>query len=110
MQLKLAKNKPFLKTKGFSTFHIEIFNQILLDKTNRRISIEFGYTIQSHSVVDHSRRVMYKLLALEGLSRADHYSHLKYPRKYLFWWKNLLDKNRDKLYACAKEPKFYIED
>lgn len=110
METKGYKNKPYLKTKGLSTYHIELFSQILLDKTSRKIGIEYGYTSQSHSVTDHCRKVMYKLMALEGLSRADHYEQLKYPRKYLYWWKDLWSNHKDKLYELAIEAKFYSEN
>lgn len=109
MEAKLYTSKHRLKTKGLSTHHIELFSQVLLDKTSRRIGIEYGYTSQSHSVNDHCRKVMYKLLALEGLSRAECHNETKYPRKYLFWWKNLLGKHRSRLYEIAIEAKFYIE-
>jgi hypothetical protein len=109
MQVKMHSKRPWLKTKGFSTFHIEIFNQILLDKTNRSISMDYGYSIQSHAVVDHSRKVMFKLLALEGLSRAQYVDYVKHPRNYLFWWKYMLDKYKDKLYTVAIKPEFYLD-
>lgn len=104
-----ATSKPHLKTKGLSTHHIELFTQVLLDKTSRRIGIEYGYTSQSHTVNDHCRKVMYKLIALEGLSRADHQVELRHPRKYLFWWTNLLNKHKNRLYEIAIEAKFYLQ-
>ena len=110
METKEYKNKPYLKTKGLSNYHIELFSQILLNKTFRKIGIEYGYTAQSHSVIDHCRKVMHKLMALEGLSRADHYEQIKYPRKYLYWWRGLLDNHKDKLYELAIEGKFYSKN
>jgi hypothetical protein len=59
--------KPNLRTKKISTLHIEIFERILRStKTNQQLNLEFGYTLKSHCVVDHSRKVMYKLLKLEA--------------------------------------------
>lgn len=99
--------RPILKTKGFSTLHIDIFNFILMGKTNREINSLLGYSERSHAVVDHSRKVMYKLLAYEELCRKDHASRVVYPRDYQFWWKKLFDKHRDKLMQIAIEPAFY---
>ena len=110
METKVLKTKPYLKTRGLSTFHIELFIQILLGKTHRKIGMEYGYTAQSHSVVDHCRKVMYKLLVLEGFSKADYHLELKYPHKYLFWWKYLLDKHKKQLYGKAIEAKFYADN
>jgi len=48
-------------------------------------------------------------LALEGLSRANHSIQIKKPRKFLFWWKGLLDKHHDRLGKIAIETKFYAD-
>ncbi|HEK19897.1 MULTISPECIES: hypothetical protein [unclassified Mucilaginibacter] len=103
----IFSTRPTLKTKGFSTHHIDIFNLILLGKTNREINQALGYTKRSHAVVDHSRRVMYKLLALEELGRKDHHDRVVYPRNYQFWWKKLLDKHMGILLSVAIAPGFY---
>jgi|GEM_PF-1895437 len=103
----IAVTRPNLKTKGFSTHHIEIFIMILVGKTNREINSVMGYTQRSHAVVDHSRKVMFKLLALEGLSKREHAERVVYPRNYLFWWKKLFDKHTKALMAVAISPKFY---
>jgi hypothetical protein len=72
--------RPNLKTKQFSTLHIEIFEQILISgKTNWELNKQFGYTKRSHCIVDHSRRVMYKLLALEKLTREENMEKVIYP-------------------------------
>ncbi|MBK0380467.1 hypothetical protein [Mucilaginibacter segetis] len=99
--------RPNLKTRRFSTLHIEIFEYILLGKTNRELNRMLGYTRRSHAVVDHSRKVMFKLLALENLSRRDFTDRIVYPRKYQFWWKKLLDKNKAALLKVAIPPEFY---
>jgi hypothetical protein len=99
--------RPNLKTKGFSTLHIDIFGYILVGKTNREINGMLGYTERSHAVVDHSRKVMYKLLAMEGLCKKDHIDRVIHPREYQFWWKKLYDKHKALLFASAIEPEFY---
>ena len=68
---RLSVSRPLLKTKGFSTLHLQIFEYILIGKTNREINRILGYTERSHAVVDHSRKVMHKLLAMEDLHKAD---------------------------------------
>lgn len=110
MKNAIAITRPTLKTKGFSTHHIDIFSYILLGKTNREINLMLGYTRRSHAVVDHSRKVMYKLLALEELCRRDHHDRVTYPRQYQFWWKKLLDKHMPALLAVAIAPGFYEGD
>jgi hypothetical protein len=99
--------KPLLKTKKFSILHIELFEQILLGRTNRDINKTYGYTERSHTVVDHSRKVMYKLLSLEELSKRNYEDRVIYPRNYCFWWKQLLEKNRIKLVSMAVKPEYY---
>ncbi|RYU91400.1 hypothetical protein EWM62_05515 [Mucilaginibacter terrigena] len=106
----IALTRPNLKTKGFSTHHIDIFSWILLGKTNREINTMLGYTERSHAVVDHSRKVMYKLLALEELCRMDYNGRVIYPRSYNFWWKKLLDKHMKTLLSVAIAPGFYETD
>ncbi|MFD0793498.1 hypothetical protein ACFQZX_07700 [Mucilaginibacter litoreus] len=106
----IAITRPTLKTKGFSTHHIDIFNLILRGKTNREINEMLGYTKRSHAVVDHSRKVMYKLLALEELCRKDHEDRIVYPRNYQFWWKKLLDKHMQALLSVAIAPSFYDDN
>ncbi len=102
--------KPNLRTKKFSTLHIEIFEQILYSgKTNWDINRTYGYTQKSHCVVDHSRKVMYKLLALENLSKEEYREQVVYPRTYHFWWKRLLHKHKVALLAKAVAPVFYDE-
>ncbi|MES2060583.1 MAG: hypothetical protein V4456_01600 [Bacteroidota bacterium] len=110
MKNAIAITRPTLKTKGFSTHHIDIFSYILLGKTNREINLMLGYTRRSHAVVDHSRKVMYKLLALEELCRKDHHNFVTYPRQYQFWWKKLLDKHMSALLSVAIAPGFYDGD
>jgi len=110
---EIMKNdtRPNLKTKKFSTLHIEIFEQLLLSgKTNRDLNIQFGYTRKSHCVVDHSRRVMYKLLMMEGLKREENMEQIIYPRIYKFWWKQLLDKHRAVVFQKAVTALFYEQD
>jgi hypothetical protein len=104
MKNTIAITRPALKTRGFSTHHIDIFNFILLGKTNREINVMLGYTRHSHTVVDHSRKVMYKLLALEELCRRDHQVYVVYPRKYQFWWKKLLNKHGRLISSCYRSP------
>jgi hypothetical protein len=100
-------NRPILKSRGFSLLHIEIFEQILNQKTNQELNQLYGYTKRSHTIVDHSRKVMFKLLALENYSKKDHNLHIVYPRDYCFWWKKLLDKHRAELTSKAIKPEFY---
>ncbi|GAB3927843.1 hypothetical protein [Mucilaginibacter myungsuensis] len=99
--------RPLLKTKKFSNLHIELFEQILMGKTNRDINKAYGYTQRSHAVVDHSRKVMYKLLALEGLCRRDNMDRVTYPRQYCFWWKKVLDTHNEALNRMAIKPEYY---
>lgn len=99
--------RPLLKTKRFSRLHIELFEQILLGRTNRDINQNYGYTQRSHAVVDHSRKVMFKLLAMENLCRRDHMDRVVYPREYCFWWKKLLEIHRDRLEKMAIMPEYY---
>ena len=102
------RTQPYLRTRRFSTLHIEIFEQILISgKTNRALDQQFGYTQYSHCVVDHSRKVMYKLLTMENLTRAAYHDHIVYPRIYKFWWKHLLDKHKGELMCKAIQPQFY---
>ena len=103
----LSVSRPLLKTKGFSTLHLQIFEYILIGKTNREINRMLGYTERSHAVVDHSRKVMNKLLAMEDLHRADFTERVIYPRKFQFWWKKLLNKHKAELQLMAIAPKFY---
>jgi hypothetical protein len=107
MNTNLSDTRPLLKTKAFSTLYIEMFEHILLGKTNREINLMFGYTLKSHVVVDHSRQVMHKLLSLESLSKRDYLQEVIYPRKYQFWWKKLLDKHMAELLIKAIQPQFY---
>jgi DNA-binding NarL/FixJ family response regulator len=104
---RISHSRPLLKTKGFSTLHLDIFELILIGKTNREINRMLGYTQRSHAVVDHSRKVMYKLLAMEDLHRADFTERVAYPRKFQFWWMKLLIKHKDALVFKAIAPKFY---
>ncbi|MBB6131625.1 helix-turn-helix domain-containing protein [Mucilaginibacter lappiensis] len=104
---RLSVSRPLLKTKGFSTLHLQIFEYILIGKTNREINRILGYTERSHAVVDHSRKVMYKLLAMEDLHKAYFKDRVVYPRKFQFWWKKLLDKHKTELLTMAIAPKFY---
>jgi hypothetical protein len=110
MKNAVALTRPTLKTKGFSTHHIDIFKLILRGNTNREINRMLGYSKRSHAVVDHSRKVMYKLLALEELCRKDYEERIVYPRKYQFWWKKLLDKHMLTLLKVAIAPGFYEGD
>jgi hypothetical protein len=103
----ITSTRPNLKTKGFSTLHVEIFMLILVGKTNKEINDIFGYTPRSHAVVDHSRKVMFKLLALENLSKREYSEQVVYPRNYQFWWKKLFDKHQKALMAMAISPEFY---
>jgi len=106
-QEAISSNRQVLKTKGFSTLHIDIFDQILHGKTNREINSVLGYSERSHAVVDHSRKVMYKLLAYEGLCKKDNKDRVTFPRSYQFWWKKLLDKHMERLLSVAITPGFY---
>jgi hypothetical protein len=100
--------RPLMATRGFATLHIEIFEQILLSgKTNRDLNLQFGYTRKSHCVVDHSRKVMYKLLALESLTREEHKERIINPRKYKFWWMKLLNTHREFLLSRAIKTNYY---
>jgi hypothetical protein len=100
--------RPYLRTRRFSTLHIEIFEQILISgKTNLALGQQFGYSRYSHCVVDHSRKVMYKLLALDNLTKAEYHDHIVYPRLYKLWWKPLLNKYREALMCKAIQPEFY---
>ena len=103
----ISLSRPLLKTKGFSTLHLEIFEYILVGKTNREINRMLGYSERSHAVVDHSRKVMYKLLAMEDLHKANFRDRVTYPRKFQFWWMKLLVKHKDDLVLRAIVPKFY---
>lgn len=103
----IASTRPNLKTKGFSVLHIEIFMMILVGKTNRDINKIMNYTQRSHMAVDHSRKVMYKLLALEKLPRREYTERVVRPRNYAFWWKKLLEQHWEALYVAAIEPHFY---
>ena len=106
---KEPAHRPLLKTKKFSSLHIELFEQILLGKTNRDINHTYGYSQRSHAVVDHSRKVMHKLLAMESLSRKEHADRIVYPRQYCFWWNKLLDTHRVELTRIAIKPEYYEE-
>lgn len=109
MEVRKEKNsRPLMNTRGFSTLHIEIFEQILVSgKTNRDLSEQFGYTRKSHCVVDHSRKVMYKLLALENLTKSEYRDRTIYPRTYKFWWMKLLNTHRKTLTDQAIVTNFY---
>jgi hypothetical protein len=103
----ISMNRPLLKSRGLSTHHIEIFGFILAGKSNREINQMLGYSKKSHVVVDHSRKVMYKLLALEDLSRKEHTDKVVFPREYCFWWKSLLLKHQRQLMGIAIKPEYY---
>ena len=101
-------SRPNLKTRQFSTLHIEIFEQILVSgKTNWELNKQFGYTKRSHCIVDHSRKVMYKLLACEKLNRVENMEKVICPRIYKFWWKRMLNKHRQALLTKAIIPAYY---
>ena len=107
-RIKKKTGRPNLKTKQFSTLHIEIFEQLLTSgKTNRDLNRQFGYTKRSHCIVDHSRKVMYKLLILENLKRDENMDRVIFPREYKFWWKRLLDKHRPALLEKAIIALYY---
>jgi hypothetical protein len=101
---------PKLKTKKFSEHHIELFRLVLLKINNREINWLVGYSKVSHCVVDHTRKVMYKLLALEGLAKKDHELQVVYPRDYCFWWHKLLEKHEAALSGMAVKPEYYGEN
>jgi len=90
-----------------STHHIEIFELMLAGKSNREINQMMGYSLRSHAGVDHSRKVMYKLLAMESLCRKDYIKQVASPREYRFWWKNILLRHVDFLQALAIKPEYY---
>jgi hypothetical protein len=106
----ISLNRPLLKSRGLSTHHIEIFELILTGKSNREINQMLGYSKKSHAVVDHSRKVMYKLLALEELSRKNYLKQVTFPRDYCFWWKSVLLKHVSFLMAYAIKPEYYYRD
>lgn len=101
-------SRPFLKTKKFSKLHIEIFEHILQGKTNRDINKIYGYSQRSHAVVDHSRKVMYKLLAMENLLKRDHTEKIVFPRRYCFWWNKMLTQHYAELTGIAIDPQYYM--
>jgi len=103
----ISLNRPLLKSRGMSTHHIEILGLMLAGKSNREINQMMGYSQRSHAGVDHSRKVMYKLLALEGLCRKDHLKQVASPREYRFWWNNILSKHVSSLMAFAIKPEYY---
>jgi hypothetical protein len=103
----VSLNRPLLKSRGLSTHHIEIFEMILMGKSTKEINQTMGYSERSHAGVDHSRKVMYKLLALEGLCRKDHIRQVAFPRQYFFWWKNVLNKHLELLMSIAIKPEYY---
>jgi hypothetical protein len=103
----ISLNRPILKSRGMSTHHIEIFELMLAGKSNREINQMMGYSQRSHAGVDHSRKVMYKLLAMEGLCRRDHIKQVASPREYCFWWNNILSKHIDFLTSHAIKPEYY---
>lgn len=109
-EAKLCLTRPKLKTKGFSTYHIYIFELMLLKKTNKEINEMLGYTKRSHAIVDLSRKVMCKLLAMENLSKKDHGKYIVYPRDYCFWWKKLIYKHQKGLRKIAVEPMYYKQE
>lgn len=102
-------NRPLLKTRGLSTHHLDIFEYILMGKSNREINRIIGYSKKSHAVVDHSRKVMHKLLALESLPCRAHADQVIFPRNYCFWWKNIYTKHKEYLHSIAIKPEYYDE-
>ena len=104
----ISLNRPLLKSRGMSTHHIEIFELMLAGKSNREINQMMGYSQRSHAGVDHSRKVMYKLLALEDLSRKEYTGQVIFPRGYCFWWKNILLKHQQQLMGIAIKPEYYV--
>ncbi|WP_461449500.1 hypothetical protein [Mucilaginibacter sp.] len=107
MEQVISLNRPLLKSRGMSTHHIEIFELILAGKSNKEINQMMGYSERSHAGIDHSRKVMYKLLAMEGLCRKDHEKQVAGPREYRFWWKNILLKHMEFLMASVIKPEYY---
>ncbi|WP_419801431.1 hypothetical protein [Mucilaginibacter sp.] len=106
-----SSTRPHLKTRKFSTLHIEIFEQVIdSGKTNRVLNERYGYTLRSHKIVDHSRTVMLKLLALEGLCKREYMDKIIYPRTHDFWWKNLFYKHRKLLMINVVTPQFYLDN
>jgi hypothetical protein len=102
------KNRPKLKVKKFTTLHIELFEQLLYSgKTNWDINLAYGYTKRSHCIVDHTRKVMYKILAAENLSKDEYKEQVIYPRVYHLWWKRLFEKHKDTLQRKAVRPLYY---
>jgi hypothetical protein len=100
--------RQIIKTRKFSTLHIEIFEQVLVSgKTNRALNLQFGYTEKSHVVVDHSRKVMFKLLALENMAKNEFQHQIVYPRIYKFWWKKLLAKHEQHMLSIAIQVEYY---
>lgn len=104
----ICDTRPLIKTRKFSTLHIEIFEQLLISgKSNRDLNLQFGYTEKSHSVIDHSRKVMYKLLSFENLGKSEYRNRVIHPKKYREWWSDLLKRHKDKIAAIAIEPEYY---
>ncbi|SHN29387.1 hypothetical protein SAMN05216524_108282 [Mucilaginibacter sp. OK098] len=104
------ETRPVLKTRKFSTIQVEIFEHVLLSgKTNQVLNVQFGYTRRSHAVVDHSKKVMYKLLAFENLSRSEYQERITYPRQYSFWWNSLLKKHKQRMLEMAIETAYYLQ-
>ena len=102
--------RPVIKTRKFSTIQVEIFEQVLLSgKTNQVLNVHFGYTRRSHAVVDHSKKVMYKLLAFENLSRSEYQERITYPRQYSFWWNSLLKKHKQRMLEVAIKAEYYYQ-
>lgn len=100
--------RQIIKTRKFSTLHIEIFEQLLVSgKTNRALNLQFGYSEKSHVVVDHSRKVMFKLLALENMSKNEFQHRIVYPKLYKFWWKMLLARHEKNLLSIAIHVEYY---
>jgi hypothetical protein len=103
------QTRPVIKTRKFSTIQVEIFEQVLSSgKTNQVLNVQFGYTQRSHAVVDHSKKVMYKLLAFENLSRSEYQERIIYPRRYSFWWNNLLKKHKQRMLEAAIKTEYYL--
>jgi hypothetical protein len=83
--------RQIIKTRKLSTLHMEIFEQLLVSgKTNRTLNLQFGYSEKSHVVVDHSRKVMFKLLALENMSKNELQHRIVYPNYINFGGKSYL--------------------
>jgi hypothetical protein len=103
------ETRPVIKTRKISTVQVEIFKQVLLSgKTNQVLNVQFGYPERSHAVVDHSKKVMYKLLAFESLSKSEYGEGITYPRRYSFWWNSLLKKHKQKMLETAIETEYYL--